>query len=647
MKIYLKIIYLFAVLFFANVVVAQSDQLSIAQEKFNNYSYIDAIKIYERMAEKGYKQPDVLKKLGDCYYFNADYTKAAVWYGRLFSIDAKQESEYIYRYAQSLKSAGNTAKAKEYLAAFVQASDSEIRSNLLKNNMNYLDIIKQNSQRYQIKNLDINSNLSDFGSSVFNSKLYFSSSRTFGSKTKKISNWDNNPFTSIFYSEINGQSNMSQPQLFNGGDSGSNYNESTPVFSKDGQTMYFTSNDVSKLNKDNKATAIVVNLKIYKRVLKNSKWSAPIELPFCSANYNVAHPALSPDEKYLYFVSNMPGTLGDSDIFFVEINSDGSYSTPKNMGSSVNTEGKESYPFISADNELYFASNGHPGLGGLDIFVCKISSENKVFKVSNVGEPVNGVFDDFAFYMNFSSKNGFFSSNRPEGKGLDDIYSIFETRRINEFILDGVVEDKITHMPIAEAKVTVLDENFAVISEVVADNNGRYNVPLLYGTKYYVKAEKDGYLTAEKPFMSNSMSTDKVGFKLELEKRILPVKTGDDLAKLFDVGVLHFDFDSAVINYKASLQLEKIYELLNVYSTIMIEIRTHTDSRGSTVFNDKLSDLRFKSITAWLTKKGIKANRLSGKGYGESRLINECKDGVECSDKQHEENRRCEFIFIK
>jgi outer membrane protein OmpA-like peptidoglycan-associated protein/tetratricopeptide (TPR) repeat protein len=647
MKIYLKVKYIYAVLFFANVVVAQSDQLSIAQEKFNNYSYIDAIKIYERMADRGYKHPDVLKKLGDCYYFNADYKKAAVWYGQLFAIDTKQESEYIYRYAQSLKSTGNTTKSQEYLTAFVKVSDSEIRSSLLKNNMNYLDIIKLNSQRYQIKNLDINSNLSDFGSSVFNSKLFFSSSRNFGSKTKKISKWDNNPFTSIFYSEINGQSNISKPVIFNNGDSGSNYNESTPIFSKDGQTMYFTSNDVSKINKDNKADAVVVNLKIYKRVLKDKKWSVPVELPFCSTNYNVAHPALSADEKFLYFVSNMPGSLGDSDIFFVEINSDGSYSSPKNIGINVNTEGKESYPFISADNELYFASNGHPGLGGLDIFVGKISSDNKIHKVTNVGEPVNGIFDDFALYINSSSKNGFFSSNRPDGKGLDDIYSIYETRKLNEFILDGVIVDKITGEPIAGAKVTVLDENFAVISEVQTDNKGLYNVPLLHETKYYVKAEKDGYLTAEKPFMSNSMSTDKVGFKLELEKRLMPVKTGDDLAKFFDIGVLYFDFNSAVITKKASVQLEKIYEMLNVYSKIMIEIRAHTDSRGTTVFNDKLSDLRYKSITAWLIKKGINPNRLSGKGYGESQLINGCNDGVECTDQQHEENRRCEFIFLK
>lgn len=646
MKINTKIIYSFFGALFVSFVTAQEKQMTLADEKFDGYSYIDAIKIYERMAEKGYKDDKVLKKLGDCYYFNSDYSKSYQWYNQLFELNHKQDREYIYRFAQSLKSVGNYDKAESYLKEFVKTSEADARAKLLDKNKNYLEVIKANSGRYEISNLDLNSDLSDFGSTVWDSKLVFASSRKIGSKTKKISQWDNSPYNSLFYAVIDGESKLSEADLFSDKAIASQYNESTPVFSNDGKTMYFTRNNVSKIKRDKNGNPVII-LKIYKSTLESEMWSNPIELPFNSNDYNVAHPALSKDGKYLYFASNMPGTFGQSDLFFVQINSDGSYSTPKNLGESVNTEGKETFPFVSGDNELYFASDGHPGLGGLDVFVANIIDGSNVVKIDNVGRPINSPQDDFAFFINSFSKKGYFTSNRTGGKGLDDIYSLLENKRLNVYILDKVLTDKNSGLPVPDAKVSLLDEKFSFVSETVTDKNGRYVIPVAYDTKFYVKAEKEDYLTAEKPIVVSKLNPDQSEFLLQIEKRLLPVKSGDDLAKLFDIGILYFDLNKSSITSKASIQLEKILELLKVYPTLKIEIRTHTDSRSSEGYNMKLSEKRYKSISTWLIKNGIQSNRLSGEGFGESKLVNECADGIKCSEAQHQENRRSEFIFIK
>jgi outer membrane protein OmpA-like peptidoglycan-associated protein len=645
MKINAKIIFIFLGALFANSITAQEKQITLADQKFDGYSYIDAIKIYERMAEKGYKDDKVLMKLGDCYYFNSDYSKSHQWYNQLFELNGKQDPEYIYRYAQSLKSVGKDDKADVYLKEFVKSSQSDARAKLLDKNKNYLDIIKANSGRYEISNLDINSDLSDFGSTVWNSKLVFASSRKIGAKTKKISLWDNSPYNSLFCSVIDADSKLGEPELFIDKEIASQYNESTPVFSNDGKTMYFTRNNVSKTKTDKKGKPVII-LKIYKSTLVSDKWSKPVELPFNSNDYNVAHPALSKDGKYLFFASNMPGTLGQSDLFFVQIKTDGSYSDPKNLGPIINTEGKETFPFISQDNELYFSSDGHPGLGGLDVFVGSIMDDSNVVKVDNVGRPINSPQDDFAFFINAFSKKGYFTSNRTGGKGLDDIYALFENKKLNVYILDKVLTDKNTGEPVPGAKVTLLDRNFSFVSETVTDKNGRYVIPISYDTKFYVRADKEEYLTAEKPILVSKVNPDQTVFLLQIEKRLLPVKSGDDLAKLFDIGILYFDLNKSAITAKASIQLEKILELLKVYPTLKIDIRTHTDSRSSDAYNMQLSERRYKSIAGWLVKNGIQSKRLSGKGFGESKLVNECADGIKCSEAQHQENRRSEFLFI-
>ena len=314
---------------------AQKAKVSIAEKKYSNYAYIDAIKTYERVGEKGYKSVDMFQKLGNSYYFNSEFDKAAKWYGELFAMTSDLEPEYYYRYAQSLRSIGQNEKANEIMDKFNQLSANDSRAKLFKSNMNYLDKIKANSGRYQLENAGINSKYSDYGASFYLNKIVFASARDTGSLGHRKHSWTDQFFTNLYVSELDQDMAPTTPHKFDK-NINSRFHESTPSFTKDGKTMYFTRNNFldGKKGKDGNDITLV---KIYKASFENNKWTNVTELPFSSNNYSTAHPALSPDEKTLYFASDMPGTLGQSDIFKVTINDDGSFGPAQNLGNTINT----------------------------------------------------------------------------------------------------------------------------------------------------------------------------------------------------------------------------------------------------------------------------------------------------------------------
>jgi outer membrane protein OmpA-like peptidoglycan-associated protein len=412
--------------------------------------------------------------------------------------------------------------------------------------------------------------------------------------------------------------------------------------------MYFTRNNFNK-GKKGKDTDRITLLKIYKTTLVNNRWSNATELPFNSDNYSTAHPVLSPDEKIMYFASDMPGTHGQSDLWKVKINDDGSFGVPENLGPEINTEGKETFPFLSNENELYFASDGHPGLGGLDIFVSKINASGSFDDPINIGAPANSPQDDFAYFIDSKTRKGFLSSNRNGGNGYDDIYKFLETRKlICEQILSGIVTDIVTNEILVDTKVTLFDNKFNKIKETQTDAKGFYSYDLECGKSYFVRAEKELYDTKELRITIPSIS-GKTDLPIPLEKKIIPVKSvpiklDDDLFKTFNLNKIYFDLDKWNIRPDAAIELQKIIDVMNQNPTIKIDVRSHTDSRQSKKYNKLLSDRRAKSTIMWFIKNGIKANRLTGKGYGETQLINKCADGVKCTEKEHQENRRSEFI---
>ena len=638
-------IILFAVILFSITFksFAQKDAEKVADKKYEQYAYINAIKTYERIAKKGYKSVEMFKKLGNSYYFNADLEQAKKWYDELFSMTQDLEAEYYYRYAQTLKATGQYVKADAMLLKFSEKSRNDSRAKLFNSNRNYLYEIKANSGRFLIQDAGINTKYSEYGGAYYGNKLVFTSARDTGFLFQRKHKWSDQYFTKLYAAELVSDTTLGTPVKF------ANkiripFHEATPIFTKDGQTMYFTQNNYLKGKKGKNAKKITL-FKIYKAKLIDKEWSNVEELPFDSDNYSVAHPALSPDEKTLYFASDMPGTKGQSDIFKCTIDADGNYGIPENLGSKINTEGRESFPFVSAENELYFASDGHPGLGGFDIFVTEIAKDGSLKKVKNIGEPANSSDDDFGFLIDSQTRRGFLTSNREGGKGSDDIYQFLETKSLKcNQELYGIVTDLETGIILPNTKVTLFDEKFKLLNTFLSDNYGHYDFEVECGNDYYLRAEKLDYSTIEKRITIPN-ENGKTEIPIQLEKIIKGVKNGDDLAKTFGIKIIYFDLDKSNIREDAAIELEKILDVLLENPTIKINIRSHTDSRASSQYNDQLSERRAKSTLEWLVKNGINANRLNAKGYGERELVNKCSDDVPCSEEEHQANRRSEFII--
>ena len=629
---------------------AQTNKVKKANKEYDKFAYIDATKTYERIAEKGYKSADLFQKLANAYYFNANLEKAAKWYGELFAMNEEVAPEYYYRYAQSLKSIGEYTKADEMLVLFYKKSSEDLRGKIFNDKQNYMDIIKANSGRYIIKDAGINSAYSDYGSAYAGNKLIFTSSRDTGSFSQRKHKWSNQYFTNMYSADITPkdtpgvtEDSLTGPEKF-AKNINSRFHEATPVFTKDGLTMYFTRNNFNNGKKGKDANKITL-LKIYKASLKEGKWNNAQELPFNNDGYSVAHPTLSADEKTMYFASDMPGTYGQSDIWKVAINEDGSFGTPENLGAAINTEGKESFPLITNENELYFATDGHPGIGGLDIFMAGMNADGSFKKPINIGAPANSPQDDFAYLIDTKTRKGFLTSNREGGKGYDDIYKFLETRKlVCEQVLSGVVTDLETGEILANTKVTLLDDKFNTIKEAFSDDKGFYTFDVECGKSYYIRAEKELYETKEQK-VTIPTSNGKTDFPIQLEKKVKPVTVGDDLAKAFGIKIIYFDLDKWNIRPDAALELEKILDVMKQYPNMKIDVRSHTDSRQTHKYNEKLSDRRAKSTVAWLVTNGVDASRLIGKGYGETLLVNKCADGVKCSEEEHQANRRSEFII--
>jgi outer membrane protein OmpA-like peptidoglycan-associated protein len=626
-------------------IYSQKARIAAADKKYDSYAYVDAIKTYERVAEKGYKSEELFKKLGNAYYFNAQLEDAARWYGELFIMTTDLEPEYYYRYSSSLRSIGENDKANEMMAKFNQSSGNDSRVKLFEKNRNYLEEIKENSGRYQIEDAGVNSQYSDYGTAIYLDKIVFASARDTGTLGRRIHTWTNQHFTNLYVSDwAQGMAPGIPVRL----DESINtkFNESTPAFTKDGNTMYFTRNNYLNGKRRKNGNDITL-VKIYKATLENGSWANVTELPFNSDNYSTAHPALSPDEKTLYFASDMPGTIGRSDLFKVQINEDGAFGIPQNLGRPINTEGRETFPFVNDENEIYFTSDRHPGLGGFDVFVAKINTNGKFNKVQNLGADVNSPKDDFAYWIDAKSRKGFFSSNRDGGQGYDDIYKFLELRRLScEQELNGEVADIATKEILPDTKISLFDSGFTLISTTNSDQKGMYSFPVECGETYYVRAQKPQY-TAKEEKITIAKENGKTNLPIALEKEQCKVAVGDDLGKCFDIKTIYFDFDKSDILVEAALDLEKILDVLNQNPTMKLDSRSHTDSRGSSKYNEALSDRRAKSTIDWLIKNGVDKNRLTAKGYGENQLVNKCSDGVECTDDQHQLNRRSEFLITE
>ena len=626
--------------------------LNTAGKGYDRWAYMDAIKMYEKVFNKGFSNQELVEKLGNAYYFNGRYSEAQKYYQKLFSeynlSDVSQE--YLYRYAHTLQNVGDSKEAKKYYDLFVEKAGSEAQISKIRKNEAFLQKqIQENSGRTgEISNLAINTPYADYGSFVHNNIFYYTSAKDTGNLAVKRHSWTGDAFTSLYTANSENLETDTKSTRIKGKVK-TKLNEASAVVTQDGQTMYFTRNNIVKGKRRYDADKNT-KLKIFRAEQVDGKWSNITELPFNSDQFNTAHPALSNDEGTLYFSSDRPGGFGGGDLWKVTINGE-SYGTPENLGEGINTEERETFPFVTPNNELYFSSNGRVGLGGLDVYAAQIKEDNKYGSVQNVGAPINSEFDDFAYYINKETKQGFFSSNREGGKGNDDIYSFTELRSLvldcNQ-MLHVKVKDGSTGELIDDAKVTLADQLYAVKGTSNQYNAPTYNFNHTFecGDIYNLKGEKEGYITQEiKVTLPNENGITEAEIILEPAK--IPLKPGDDLFKVLKLNPIYFDLDKYYIRPDAALELAKVFAVLEEYPTMKIDIRSHTDSRQTHKYNETLSANRAKSTAEWLISNGINRNRLTWKGYGETQLVNGCADGVDCSEAEHQMNRRSEFIIVE
>lgn len=643
---------LFTAFLLGNTAMNAQAGLKKAGKEHDQWAYIDAISIYEKVAKRGYVSKDLLEKLGDAYYFNARYAEAEKHYERLFSEYSSEApaSEYYYRYAQTLQHTGKEAESKSYYDQFVSKAGSNTQiAQIRKNEAELKKQILANSGRYdEVNNLAINTQFADYGSYVYNGQLYFTSARDTGSFSKREHTWTGDAFTSLYSVAATATKDDKVTRLK--GKVKSPLNESTAVITKDGSTMYFTRNNY--INNTRKYDANKnTNLKIYRAENVNGRWENITELSFNMDGYNTAHPTLSKDETTMYFSSDRPGGFGASDLWQVAIHPSGAFGGPVNMGSAINTEARETFPFVTPTGELYFSSDGRIGLGGLDVYAAKLDRNSVPGEINNVGTPVNSNADDFAYYIDADSRQGFFSSNRDGGKGNDDIYSFTEIRPLQlectQKLLLKVIDSK-TRSIIPDAMVTLYDRLYNELETSNRYQNDGYvfNNGFKCGEGYRLKIEKTDYTTKE-DFVLINKESGVTEHTVVLEHRKTEVKKGDDLFKVLNLNPIYFDLDKYNIRQDAAVELAKILAVLEEYPTMKIDIRSHTDSRASHKYNDRLSEGRARSTREWLMEHGIEASRLTAKGYGERQLINECADGVKCSEEAHQANRRSEFIIME
>lgn len=626
-------------------IVAQERTLEKAKKKFEQQSYISAIKIYQDVAESGFGSEQIFEKLGDANYYNANYLQAEKWYTKRYQMNGAFPSDFLYRYGQSLKSAGKEQFAQEVLTQYAKENPSQLRSiNQIKGNNAQQLTIRKGSDSFTIANLNTNTPFSDYSSAMKGDTLVFASARP-RAASSLIYERTGQPYTNLYYAvKSKKDKNYSTPVLYSK-NVFSVFHESSPSFSPNGNEMYYTQNEVKEKNKD-----IAVNglYKIYKSIIQDGKWkNLGVQNIFANENARVAHPAISPDDKTLYFASDAKGTYGQADIFKVEVHEDGTYGTPENLGNLINTEGRESYPFVTKDNILLFASDGQKGLGGFDIFALDLNQPKS--SPVHLNAPLNSRFDDFGVYWNRDTNSGVFTSNRPGGKGDDDLYSFVNDSK-NPFAFDydaqitGTVLDSTSGLFIPQATV-ILFNGTKEVARTMADDKGNFvfdKVPS--NVSYRVQASKDSY--ANNDTVANiPMYESAVKSEVKLVKDIYKLEKGLDLGQALALRHVYFDLNKAEIREKAEVELEKIIMVMKQNPKVKILIGSYTDCRNSAVYNQKLSDRRARTTFDYFVKRGISSSRLKYKGYGETKLVNNCSDGVNCSEEEHQLNRRSTFII--
>ncbi|WP_417872415.1 OmpA family protein [Xanthomarina gelatinilytica] len=605
---------------------AQNKDTQNADKHFNKFEFVEAIEAYNKLVEDGKGDAYVYAQLAEANYNIFSTQEAERWYAK--ALESDQDPEMMYKYSQMLKANGKYDESNKWMKKFADAKPKDDRAKAFKANPDYIPGILEGEKLYDIKSLEFNSEYTDFGGTVKDGNLYFSSARN---QSRRDYGWNEEPFLDIYRVAVGGDAEGIEAQAVSGVNT--RYHEGLVSFSPDGNTMYFSRESFAEgdFEKNKEAKTKKSLLYLFKATKDGESWVNVQPLSINNKEYSVKNPSVSKDGKTLYFASDMPGGFGLFDIYKVAINDNGTLGQPENLGNKINTEGQEMFPFISDKDILYFSSNGHLGLGGLDVFHTTESGN-----VVNAGVPVNSNSDDLAFTINEETGEGYVSSNRPGGKGSDDIYGL---KRIEPCIVNVVttVVDNKTNNPLAGVAVTIKDANGRVVATETSNKDGQVN--------YKVSCDKTLEISGVlKDYLANSVT-----YSGSKEKQALVQLNLDPIEVIIvkDKVVLnpiYFEFDKSNITEQGAFELDKLVAVMSKYPDMVIIAESHTDSRGPASYNERLSDRRAKSTVQYVISKGIDASRISGIGKGEKEPKIDCGSG--CTEEQYQTNRRSEFIIV-
>ncbi|TGD58540.1 OmpA family protein [Flavobacterium humi] len=643
----MKKIITFCLLFCLTISLAQS-KLKKADKLFKELKYVEAAQTYEEYLEKE-SNPSIeaVTHIADTYYFLDKPREALTWYRKLYELQGQTLSDqYLIRYTQSLRGVRDYDKADEITKNELLKKRDDKQASHFMAQKKYNDSLASRPSLFTIKPVAINSSKSDFGPAFYGNQLVYSSAKDTTKFHEKLYSWNQQPFLELYVADRN----ISTGELFNElpflENIRSKYHDATVTFTPDLKTIYYTTNTLKKSRLLNDKEG-VNNFQILRATITDGKASEPEKMFFNSLDFSVGHPALSPDGKWLFFVSDMPGGYGETDIYVAEVFSDGKLNSPLNLGPTINTAGREMFPFY-INNTLYFSSDGHYGYGGLDVFESKQSGKLFFSEPKNLGEPINSNKDDFSFIIDPELKFGYFSSNRDTGKGDDDIYYFTKAKAPCDQIVSGKVINAKSKLSLDGAIVKVFDSFGDYKTEVTTLPNGEYQVTIPCGGSYRLQASKTKFVPQEKEVITGLKNQDQikdVNFELANLDDFVVI---EDNKKKVDINPIFFEYDKWGITPQAVIELDKVVYVMNTFPKVKIKIESHTDSRGKDLYNMMLSDKRAKATQEYILSKGIDPGRIeSAIGYGEKRLRNRCSNGVKCSDEEHLLNRRSDFIIIE
>jgi outer membrane protein OmpA-like peptidoglycan-associated protein/tetratricopeptide (TPR) repeat protein len=704
---------------------AQKGKLDIAEQYYQSFDFRNAAKVYTDVLSTSKHANDTLplRRVAYCQSKIGEWIKAEANYKRLIAMNMGKPSDYM-GLAEVLKLQGKYNEAVEVYNKLLAVQPTNQIAKEYTVNTDFAQRIVRDSAIYRLHCAEINSANSDFGVGFFvNGQAVFASSRGDGSKNQAIYNWNNQPFLNMYQCDIAADSSLKNARMVSE-DLTSRFHEGTMAYDPATNTVFYTKENLRKGDFD-KVRGGRRNLGIYyvKYNVGEKTFGDEQAFAFNDRNFSFGNPTLTPDGKRMYFVSDKPGGIGGTDLYYSQFN-DSTWSAPINCGSKINTQGDELFPFAVANDMLYFSSNGHLGIGGLDVFY---TNPNDSSGVKNIGYPGNSHYDDFGLICYPNETKGYICTNRPGGKGDDDIYE-FTIKPVEEVFVSGIVRDQNSLEPVANATVMIPAEDGSMI-QVKTDDQGRYKITVPYKDIIELEATKPMYLSGKTSRKADPRSSFMEGLDINMQKidwmtsgKVIydtdgkpavgsivilnELSGGDTLAmdtititstgsymwpllanktyltialkdgyarmtekfstnnpsqkvhtrdfKLFKleknttvkVDNIYYDYNSAVLKPESAAELNKLVAILRDNPKMRIELGSHSDSRGGDAYNLTLSEKRAKSAVDYLIGQGVAKERMVSKGYGETILLNQCDDGVTCTDEQHAINRRTEFKIL-